>query len=464
MDVHPTDTALHAGHRAAGRGDPESGRYFRYMAEFIGFTAADAELIRQTKPLVAKHLPGILAEFYVHLLRYPPTRSVFLKKDGTVDNDYVELRMRHQTNFWLRTAEGVFDDEYAQYVDYVGRAHTAHGADPNIYVAERYVIGMVGFVQHAVSNVLRDELLSDPAFQHEAEEAWDKLTMVILELLSRAYGNERVAEKFEPLVPVDSAAVEALADRAYELEAGDGPSSPTREARVAAATDIPNGERRIVHVEGLSIGLFHHHGQWYALRNQCMHRGGPVCTGTLEGDILTCPWHGFQYNLTTGALLADPLMTLDRYAVAERNGEIFLAIPDIAVMTNVPESAPAPREEAQLIAAPTAAPQPDPVSRPLAPNEFWLRDIPAGQFNLVRSNGEGVVVYNVGGTFYATQSECPHAFGPLEEGTLDGSMITCPLHGSCFDVTTGAVLMGPAEEPLKTYRVVIEGDVGRVES
>jgi len=54
--------------------------------------------------------------------------------------------MRHQTNFWLRTSEGVFDDEYAQYVDYVGRAHTAHGADPNIYIAERYVIGMVGFV------------------------------------------------------------------------------------------------------------------------------------------------------------------------------------------------------------------------------------------------------------------------------------------------------------------------------
>jgi hypothetical protein len=41
--------------------------------------------------------------------------------------------MRHLSNFWLRTADAVFDDDYARYVDYVGRAHTARGADPNIY-------------------------------------------------------------------------------------------------------------------------------------------------------------------------------------------------------------------------------------------------------------------------------------------------------------------------------------------
>jgi hypothetical protein len=265
-----------AGHGAAGHGDPDAGRYFRYMAEFIGFTDAESELIRQTKPIIARHLPDIIAEFYVHLLRYPPTRSVFLKKDGTADHDYVELRMRHQTNFWLRTAEGVFDDDYARFVDYVGRAHTSRGADPNVYIAERYVIGMVGFVQHAVSNALRAELESDPDFQHRAEEAWDKLMMVILELLARAYGNERVAETFEPLVHVDRATVEVLADRAYELEAGGGAEMPMKEIRIASSADIPEGERRILQVEGLSIGLFHHRQKWYALRNSCMHRGGPV--------------------------------------------------------------------------------------------------------------------------------------------------------------------------------------------
>ena len=165
------------------RGAEDSGQYFRYMAEFIGFSDADAEAIRQTKPVLEKHLPDIVAKFYAHLLRYPPTRRFFLKKDGSIAHDYLELRMRHLTNFWLRTAEAVFNDDYASYVDYVGRAHTARGADPNIYIAERYVIGQVGMMQHAISEALSRELRDgDPELEFRAVEAWDKLMMVILEL------------------------------------------------------------------------------------------------------------------------------------------------------------------------------------------------------------------------------------------------------------------------------------------
>jgi nitrite reductase/ring-hydroxylating ferredoxin subunit len=51
----------------------------------------------------------------------------------------------------------------------------------------------------------------------------------------------------------------------------------------------------------------------------------------------------------------------------------------------------------------------------------------------------------------------------LSEGTIDGSTVTCPLHGAQFNVWTGAVVRGPANEPLKTYRVTVHGDVGRVE-
>src|SRR5512135_487492 len=196
----------------AKRGAEDSGRYFRYMADFVGFTPEDAETIKKTRPVIEKHLPEIVSKFYAHLLRYPPTRKVFLKKDGTVDQDYVELRMRHLTNFWLRTANGDYDDDYARYVDYVGRAHTSHGADPHIYIAERYVIGQVGFVQHAISVALMQELQkTDPDFARRAVDAWDKLLMVILEMLSRAYGNERQAEQFDPLVAVDDEAVAKLA-------------------------------------------------------------------------------------------------------------------------------------------------------------------------------------------------------------------------------------------------------------
>src|SRR3954451_10462608 len=129
----------------------EAGAFFRYMADYVGFTAADAALIRQTRPIIVKHLPEIVTDFYNHLLRYPLTRALFLQADGTVNESYLLMRMRHLSNFWLRTADAVFDDEYAGYVEYVGMAHTSHGADPKIYVPERYVIGQVGIVQHAIS-------------------------------------------------------------------------------------------------------------------------------------------------------------------------------------------------------------------------------------------------------------------------------------------------------------------------
>src|SRR5512143_3053099 len=151
----------------AQRGAEDSARDFKYMGEFVGLSGKDEETIKRTMPVIEKHLPEIVSKFYSHLLRYPPTRKVFLKKDGTVDQDYVELRMRHLTNFWLRTAKGIYDDDYARYIDYVGRAHTSHGADPRIYIAERYVIGQVGFVQHAISEALIKELHDvDDAMEH----------------------------------------------------------------------------------------------------------------------------------------------------------------------------------------------------------------------------------------------------------------------------------------------------------
>jgi uncharacterized protein YbjT (DUF2867 family)/nitrite reductase/ring-hydroxylating ferredoxin subunit len=93
-------------------------------------------------------------------------------------------------------------------------------------------------------------------------------------------------------------------------------------------------------------------------------------------------------------------------------------------------------------------------------NEFRVSEVPPGSALLV---GEAAV-FNVGGTFCATQDKCTHRQGPLSKGKLDGSTVTCPLHGSQFNVCTGEVLRGPATDPLKTYRVIVDGDIGRVEA
>ena len=98
----------------------------------------------------------------------------------------------------------------------------------------------------------------------------------------------------------------------------------------------------------------------------------------------------------------------------------------------------------------------------LQPNEFLVSEIRPGQIGLVEVDFEDVAVYNVGGTFYATHDACTHAEGPLHTGDLRGNQVVCPWHNSCFDVTNGEVTCGPATDPLRTYRVMIDGDLGRV--
>jgi uncharacterized protein YbjT (DUF2867 family)/nitrite reductase/ring-hydroxylating ferredoxin subunit len=95
---------------------------------------------------------------------------------------------------------------------------------------------------------------------------------------------------------------------------------------------------------------------------------------------------------------------------------------------------------------------------PLKENEFRLSEVPAGSVLLVGD----CAVFNIEGGFCATQASCTHRQGPLSEGSIDGSTVTCPLHGAQFNIWTGAVLRGPAKDPLKTYRVTVDGEIGRV--
>ncbi len=84
-------------------------------------------------------------------------------------------------------------------------------------------------------------------------------------------------------------------------------------------------------------------------------------------------------------------------------------------------------------------------------------EIPAGGMKAVTLGIEEVMIANINGEFYAIGNACTHVGGPLAEGTLDGKIVTCPLHGSRFDVANGQVLGPPARLPVPAYEVKLEG-------
>ncbi len=94
-----------------------------------------------------------------------------------------------------------------------------------------------------------------------------------------------------------------------------------------------------------------------------------------------------------------------------------------------------------------------------AASDGWTRvaavdDVPPGGATTTYAGGDQVAVFNVGGQLYAIEARCPHGNGPLVEGTLEGTVLTCPWHGSRFDLACNAeIVRGPAVRPPRTYAV-----------
>jgi nitrite reductase (NADH) small subunit len=76
--------------------------------------------------------------------------------------------------------------------------------------------------------------------------------------------------------------------------------------RAARASEIPLGSIKEVQVGGKPVALANVGGTFYAIDNTCLHRGGPLGQGQLEGLVVTCPWHGWQFDVTTGKAVMNP--------------------------------------------------------------------------------------------------------------------------------------------------------------
>jgi nitrite reductase (NADH) small subunit len=106
--------------------------------------------------------------------------------------------------------------------------------------------------------------------------------------------------------------------------------------RVLAVSELPPGQCREVQVDGKPVALYNVDGTFYATTNTCIHRGGPLAQGMLEGRVVMCPWHAWTFDVTTGENTANARLKVATYGVKVEDGQVLVSsIPD------TPSEAPA---------------------------------------------------------------------------------------------------------------------------
>ena len=96
--------------------------------------------------------------------------------------------------------------------------------------------------------------------------------------------------------------------------------------RVASVAAFQGGDAVKVEVDGKAIAIFRVADGFIATTDKCPHAGGPLHEGELDGNVVTCPWHGLSYSLDSGACIDDPNFKIERYAVQVEGDDILLRL------------------------------------------------------------------------------------------------------------------------------------------
>ena len=96
---------------------------------------------------------------------------------------------------------------------------------------------------------------------------------------------------------------------------------------VGKVSNVPAEAGRVVDAAGKTLALFNVGGMYYAIDNSCVHRGGPLGEGDLDGTFVACPWHGWRWDVTTGSNANNPAIRVPCFPVTVEHGEIFVELP-----------------------------------------------------------------------------------------------------------------------------------------
>jgi NAD(P)H-dependent nitrite reductase small subunit len=96
--------------------------------------------------------------------------------------------------------------------------------------------------------------------------------------------------------------------------------------KVAQLSDIPAGQGKCVEVGDKRIALFNLEGTVYALDDVCPHQGGPISEGECEGKVVTCPWHGWEFDVETGVNRDDSDVALEKFEVKVEGNDVLVAV------------------------------------------------------------------------------------------------------------------------------------------
>ncbi len=96
--------------------------------------------------------------------------------------------------------------------------------------------------------------------------------------------------------------------------------------KVATKSEIPPGTGKVVEVGGKTVAVFNCDGAFYAIDNTCKHRGGPLGEGSVSGTTVTCPWHGWEYDVSSGSCQTDPSITVQAFSVKVEGDDVLVAV------------------------------------------------------------------------------------------------------------------------------------------